>query len=150
MAQSHVHYFWMDQIIHRIKAFIQALDEKAWRMVLIGRKQLMTKDNKGNTSLTPKVKWLTDDDMLANYNSKALNVIFNGVGADQIKLITTCESTKEAWEILQITFEGNSDVKRSKLLMLTTRFEELCMKNDETLSDFYLGLYDIANEFHSW
>ena len=30
--------------------------------------------------------------------------------------------------------------------MLTIRFEELCMKDYETLSDFYSRLYDITNE----
>ena len=56
---------------------------------------------------------------------------------------------KEAWEILQTTYEGTSDVKISKLLMLTTRFEELHMKDDETLANFYSRLYDIAKESFS-
>ena len=83
-----------------MKAFIKALDEKAWRSVLIGWKHLTTKDDKGNVTLTPEDKWSHDNDRLTNYNFKALNAIFNGVGADQIKLITTYESAKEAWEIL--------------------------------------------------
>ena len=68
------------------------------------------KDDKDNLILTPEEKWYCDDDRLANYNSKTLNAIFNGVGADQIKLITTCESVKEAWEILQTAYKGISDV----------------------------------------
>ena len=83
------------------------------------------------------MRWFGDDDRLAKYNSKALNAIFNGVGADRIKLITTCESTKEAWKILQTAYEGTSDVKRSKLSILTTKFEELCMKDVKTLADFF-------------
>ena len=79
-----------------MKAFIKALDEKAWRSGRTGWKHLMKKDDEGNVTLTPEVKWFVDDDRLTNYNSKALNISFNGVGADQIKSITTCESTKEA------------------------------------------------------
>ena len=45
-----------------------------------------------------------------NYNSKALHAIFNRVDANQIKLITTSESTKE-WDILKTTYEWISDVK---------------------------------------
>ena len=48
----------------------------------------------GNITLTLEVKLSGDNDRLANYNSKVLNEIFNGVGANQIKLITTCEYTK--------------------------------------------------------
>ena len=103
----------------------------------------LTLDDKGNVTLTLEEKWSGDNDRLVNYNS---NAIFNCVGVGQIKLITTCESTKEAWKILQTAYEGTSDVKRSKLSILTTKFEELCMKDDETLVDFYSRLWDIANK----
>ena len=67
---------------------------------------------------------LKRNDGLANYKCKGLNVIFNGVSTDQIKLITTCEC-KKVWEVLQTAYEGTSDVKRSKLLLLTNKDEEL-------------------------
>ena len=54
----------------RLKAFIKALDEKAWRSVLTGWKHPTTKDDKGNVTLTPEEKWSSDDDRLTNYNSK--------------------------------------------------------------------------------
>ena len=114
--------------------------------MLIRWKHPTTKDDKGNVTLTHEEKWSSDDDKLANYNSKALTSIFNGVGANQIKLITICESAKEAWEILQTAYVGTSDVKRSKLLILTIRFEELRMKDYETLGYFYSRLCDIASE----
>ena len=50
---------------------------------------------------------------------------FNGVDSDQIKLIVMYESTKEAWDVIQVTHEGTSDVKHSELLRLTARFKEL-------------------------
>ena len=83
---------------------------------------------------------------MANYNNKALNTIFNGCDANHIKLILSCETTKEAWDILQTTFEGSHDVKRNKLLSLTTRFESFRMHDDESLSKFYTKLCDIANK----
>ena len=42
------------------------------------------------------IKWITVEDRLANNNSKDLNAIFNAVDANQFKLISTCEMTKEA------------------------------------------------------
>ena len=50
--------------------------------MLTSWKHPTTKDDEGNVVFTPEVKWSTDVDRLANYNSKALNVIFNGMGAD--------------------------------------------------------------------
>ena len=53
-----------------------------------------------------------EDEKLSGYNNKALHAIFNGVGECFIKLISSCESAKEAWQILQTQFEGTADVKK--------------------------------------
>ncbi|KAB1205066.1 hypothetical protein CJ030_MR7G016710 [Morella rubra] len=52
-------------------------------------------------------------------------------------------SCLEAWEILETTHEGTKTVKNSKLQMLTTKFEEIRMKEDETFDEFYAKLNDI-------
>lgn len=64
----------------------------------------------------------------------------------QFKLISTCESINKAWNILQATNERNSAVKRSKIQMLISSFENLRMRANELLADFYSKLNDIANE----
>ena len=46
-------------------------------------------------------------------------------------------TTKEAWMILEATYEGTKKVKDTKLQMLTTRFEELKMGDDESFDSFY-------------
>ncbi|XP_012848271.1 PREDICTED: uncharacterized protein LOC105968194 [Erythranthe guttata] len=81
-------------------------------------------------------------------NSKALNAIFNGVDINQFKIISACECAKEAWEKLQTAYEGTTSVRLSKLQMLATRFEDLRMEENETVSDFNSKLCDIANEAH--
>ncbi|XP_065634434.1 uncharacterized protein LOC136069633 [Quercus suber] len=44
---------------------------------------------------------------------------------------------KEAWEILETTYEGTKKVKDTKLQMLTTKFKELKMGEDESFDSFY-------------
>ena len=130
----------------RIRAFIRAMDVRAWRSILTGWTPPFATDSKGKKTLKPEVDWSNDDNRMANKNNKVLHAIFNGCDADNIKLILSCEIAKEAWEILQTTFEGSSNVKRNKLLSLTTRFENLRMHDDESLSEFYTKLCDITNE----
>ena len=57
-----------------------------------------------------------------NANSKALNAIFCGVSRDEFHRISHITIAKEAWEILETTYEGTKKVKDTKLQMLTTRF----------------------------
>ena len=56
----------------------------------------------------------------ANANSKALNAIFCGVSPDEFHRISHVTIAKEAWEILETTYEGTKKVKDTKLQMLTT------------------------------
>ena len=50
-----------------------------------------------------------------NFNSKALNAIFSVVMNEEFKKISSTETAKEAWTILQTTYKGTKVVKDSKL-----------------------------------
>ena len=67
----------------------------------------------------------------ANANNKALNAIFCGVSLDKFHRISHITIAKEAQEILETIYEGTKKVKDTKLQMLTTRFKELKMSEDE-------------------
>ena len=79
----------------RMRAFILALDVRAWRSILTRSTPLTVTDSKGKKILKPEVDWSNDDDRLVNYNNKALHTIFKGYDADYIKLISSCKTTKE-------------------------------------------------------
>ena len=50
-----------------------------------------------------------------NFNSRALNTLFNTVTNEEFKKISSTQTTKEAWTILQTTYEGTKAVKDLKL-----------------------------------
>ena len=52
---------------------------------------------------------------VANFNSSALNDLFSGVTNDEFKKISSMEVAKEAWTILETTYEGTKAVKIMKL-----------------------------------
>ena len=65
-------------------------------------------------------------------NSEALNAFFCGVSLDEFHMISHITVAKEVWQILETTYEGTKKVKDTKLQMLTTRFEELRISEDES------------------
>ena len=75
----------------------------------------------------------------------ALNALFSAVINEEFKKISSTETAKEAWTILQTTYEGTKDVKDSKLQRLTTSFEEIKMEEYELFNEFYAKLKDIVN-----
>ena len=64
----------------------------------------------------------------ANFNNRALNALFSAVTNKEFKKISSTETAKEAWIILQTTYEGTKAIKDSKLKRLTTSFKEIKMK----------------------
>ena len=54
------------------------------------------------------------------------------------------KTAKEAWTILETTYEGTKKVKDTKLQMLTTRFKELKMGDNEAFDSFYEKLNEIV------
>lgn len=61
------------------------------------------------------------------------------------KFINTCSVAKEACEILKTAHEGTFKARMSRLHLLTNKFENLRMNEDESICEFDIRLCDIAN-----
>ena len=82
---------------------------------------------------------------LQNFNSRALNALFSVVTNDEFQKISSTNNAKEAWTILQNTYEGIKAIKNFELQRLITSFEEIRMDKDESFDEFYAKLKDIVN-----
>ena len=68
---------------------------------------------------------------MVNFNNRVLNALCSAVTNEEFKKISSTETAKEAWTILQTTYEGTKAVKDLKLQRLTTSFEEIKMEEDD-------------------
>ena len=50
----------------------------------------------------------------ANFNSRALNALFSTVTNEEFKKISSTETAKEAWTILQTTYESTKAIQGFK------------------------------------
>ena len=119
----------------RMRAFLQSLDEKVWKVIEIG----WTKPKEVSAD------WDDAKIEAANFNIRALNAIFSAVTNQEFNKISSTKTAKEAWTILQTTYEGTKAIKDSNLQRLTTSFEEIKMEEDESFDEFYAKLNDIVN-----
>ena len=117
-----------------MRAFLCSIDESVWDAVDIGwTRPEATKSTWDKAALA-----------VSNANSKTLNAIFCGVSPDEFHKISHITVAKEAWGILETTYEGTKKVEDTKLQMLTTRFEELKMGEDESFNSFYGKLNEVV------
>jgi hypothetical protein len=82
-------------------------------------------------------------------NDKALHALCQALSPSKFAKISNCGSAKEAWKILETTFEGTKLVKSAKLQMLISRFEEIKMLEEETFEEFYSKMSDLRNSMVS-
>ena len=118
-----------------MRAFLQFLDEKVWKIVEIG----WTKPTEAPAD------WDDAKIKMTNFNSRTLNALFSVVTNEEFKKISSNEIVKEAWTILQTTYEGTKVVKDLKLHRLITSFEEIKMEEDESFDEFYAKFKNVVN-----
>ena len=87
-----------------MRAFFQSLDKKVWQTMEIS----WTKPKEASAD------WDDAKIKAKNFNSRALNILFNVVTNEEFNEISSTKTTKEAWSILQTTYEGTKAVKDSK------------------------------------
>ena len=58
--------------------------------------------------------------------------------------------SKQAWESLQIAYQGTSKVKTTKLQMLRRDFENLQMKDTDSIDSFFTHAMEIINLLRSY
>lgn len=99
-----------------MRAFIKSIDGKeVWKVVLKG----------WNPPQTPEASWISQENKVGNWKSKALYPIFNGVDSLEFRRSSRNFSRREAWNILETIHKETSIVKMSKVQMLITWFEIL-------------------------
>ncbi|XP_070025444.1 uncharacterized protein [Nicotiana sylvestris] len=101
---------------------------------------IMPKTRKEYTDVDRKV-------VVKNFCAKKIWVC--GIGPDEYNRISACETAKKIWEALQTIHEGITQIKQSKIDMLTTEYELFRMKDDESIQDMHTRFTAIINELHS-
>ncbi|XP_073016618.1 uncharacterized protein [Primulina eburnea] len=133
----------------KIRYYIKSLDERAWQRVINGWTPPVATDQEEDNRPKPENDWTADEVQNSNHNSKALNAIFTSVDMNMFSLITNCTSAKSAWDILQCHCEGSESVRRTRLRMLTSKFEMMRMEESESILEYDRRLREIANEAFS-
>ncbi|XP_040939086.1 uncharacterized protein [Gossypium hirsutum] len=79
-------------------------------------------------------------------DQKALNSIFQGMDESTFEKISDVKNAKNAWEILQKSFQGVEKAKKVRLQSLRAEFEMLKMKSSENIDDYANRVKSVVNE----
>ncbi|XP_073138435.1 uncharacterized protein [Henckelia pumila] len=124
--------------------YIQSIESRAWQRVLDGWTPPMRDDDAPGPK--PRSQWTADENTASIYNAKALNAMFTSVDMNMFNLIGTCTCTRNAWEKLKIHSEGSASVKKTRMRLITSKFEKMRMEESETIMEYNGRLKSLANE----
>ncbi|GAV90808.1 UBN2 domain-containing protein, partial [Cephalotus follicularis] len=124
--------------------FLQSLDYQLWHIIVNGPR-MPTGTIEGVVSPKPENEYNDNDFRMLQLNSKAKHVLFCAVGPNEFNRISSCDSAKEMWDLLEVTYEGTNQVKESKISMLVHEYELFMMHNDECISDMFTRFTTITN-----
>ena len=128
----------------RMRIFIQASEFKLWTMIVNGPHTSSKLIN--NVSIPkPESEWDEYDERMAQLNAKAMNLLYCALSASEFNRISTCSSAKEIWDRLEVTHEGTSQVKESKINMLVHKYELFQMEPNETITSMFTCFTNIIN-----
>jgi hypothetical protein len=128
-----------------MRIYIQAVDYELWRVISRGPRFPRDKEGK----LKDEKDWDDADLKLMSLNSKAMNVLYCALDANEFNRISGCDTAKEIWDKLEVSHEGTNQVKENKISMLVHNYELFKMKSDETISSMFTRFTDIINGLKS-
>lgn len=129
----------------RMRCFLIALDIEVWNMVESSYTSptIVVSDV---TMEKPKDKWDDNDKLKCKNNAKAMNALFCALDRTEFNRVCSCNNAFEIWNLLEITHEGTSQVKDSKLFQLESEFEKFRMEVDEDVDNMYTRFTKIVND----
>ncbi|XP_069149834.1 uncharacterized protein [Solanum lycopersicum] len=100
------------------------------------------------TRVIPKTRkqYNDSDRLLVQKNHKARKLLMCGLSINEYDLISSCESAKEIWDLLETTYEGTEEIRKSKLDLFSTQFEDFTMNDGETINKVCTRFSNITDE----
>ncbi|XP_073292954.1 uncharacterized protein [Primulina huaijiensis] len=77
---------------------------------------------------------------------KAKNYLFQAIDRSILETILHKDTSKQIWDSMKKKFQGSAKAKRQQLQALRTEFENLRMKNTESVSDYFSRTLTIVNK----
>ncbi len=78
-------------------------------------------------------------------NAKAVNTLLGCLSQSEFVKVMQYKSTKEIWDKIVLSYDGDDQVKRAKLQTLKIQYENLRMHNDESVANYFLRVDEIVN-----
>ncbi|XP_058733858.1 uncharacterized protein LOC131605527 [Vicia villosa] len=133
----------------RMEAYLKTLVHEVWRNVVKTWDPPRIVSTYGTVTEVLKAEEDWDDKEIssAQANFKALYVIFRRFEEDAFMMISRSKQAKCSWEIIREIYEKYSQTRMINVQLLNAKFENLRLKEDESLQNFHMNIQHVVSEF---
>nr|XP_016456946.1 PREDICTED: uncharacterized protein LOC107780858 [Nicotiana tabacum] len=119
-----------------MKIYAKSYDIKVWRVIKKGN---YPPPAAAQPPVDPEdIDEYTDDQMVVvQVNDKARNILYNAISGEEYEKISNCDTTKEMWDKLEVTYEGTIKVKETRINLLVHDYELFQMKEGESIEEIF-------------
>src|ERR1044072_8194459 len=121
--------YWKD----RIESFFLGYDVDLWDLVIEGYTQ--PKDTEGK--IIPRSQMTEAQKKMFKNHHQSRTILLNAISYAEYEKITNKETAKSIFDSLQMTHEGNTQVKETKALALIQKYEAFRMEEDESVETMF-------------
>jgi len=93
----------------------------------------------------PWSEWTDEERRRAQYDCNAKNIITSSLSIDEFFRVSQCKNAKEMWDVLEVTHEGTSEVKRARKHALIQEYELFKMQKGESIAKVQKRFTHIVN-----
>ena len=98
---------------------------------------IKTKSASQDREPKPRDEWTEAELKKVRMNFKAINTLHCFINATEFNRISTCKTAKEIWDKLKVTHEGTTQVKESKIALLSNQYEMFKMLEKESITTWF-------------
>jgi len=128
----------------RMKTFIESIDRGIWNAIVNGPYIPVSVVN-GESAVKPYYELTEVKNKRVQYDCVAKNIIISGFNLDEFFRVSQCSSANEMCDILEVTHEGTTDVKRTRKHVLIQEYEVFRMRQGESIVDVQKIFTHIVN-----
>ncbi|WRX29159.1 hypothetical protein QQP08_021646 [Theobroma cacao] len=131
----------------RMSIYIRAIDSEMWDVITDGPFMPLTVNVVTNELMPkPRSEWTEAETKKVQVNFKAINRLHCTLTPTKFNKVSSCKTAKQVWEKLRIIHEGTSQVKESKIAILTHSYEMFKMERGEDITSMFDRFTNITNK----
>ena len=125
---------------NRMSTHLLGINSELWEIVEDGFTLVTT---------TPKAEEIKENKRLKSLDAKARSILYCGLTTSEYNRISSCSTAKQIWDRLEVTYEGTSEVKESRIRLLEQKHHNFKMIPGESINSLFSRFADIANPLKS-